>query len=865
MQLELYNLQLAAGGSAISYLDTGDSASRSIIGNHTANLSWSGQTLGTQISSFNVSGTGSATNVGGTGIDITVTQNGSVYDITATNNFIAPATLATPIVDSDFQIGETQAIYLGKANDSWTITGTYLTNTGTSTDLGLYIPYDTWSVGNGINGVSEDDSPAVTVQLKQTAGGYVPDGYDKRILLNKRDPYNAATSANDTIEEVYAGLITDPIFQGQDPSNPSSVQPSTAYYYVEKIQGAVDVPVSIRLKAVKPVDSDVDTSATVLSALTTYDGTDYSWTKFGGAVNTKTLTINDGSSTVGSTPPTIRAEYTEFDFLPNQGGQLASTSTYLDIIVSGSNLTIPDVGTFISQELQDTGVFTTTSSQTTLNDFVITATRTEAHNTTWFTASHLIRLYVQNDPSSVIPSQTFNGATVNNVKGYFTEITFGVSPSIGAGTATITLAESEFLPAYNITIPLTAPYPYSTNVYTPVPPLTSNEIAALIRATPISGWTLSGTGSDIIFTTNEKYSVNRIDDGNGTGTVNPILWDMTPDDYNGDYEYAADPLQAATAVETTAGIPVRYTQPTVIRIQYSDLTFQDYVFGGANNGTRAISNPYVATTYSGGSSSTTYSAADIADELETEIKRIGGRTLSVERTGNNLRISPIQYSTTGLYILSATLIQQGTTLTPPIAVGIPNPIVDATLVSSFSSFGRFDPDRPWPTDQINASKRYPIFIQTSNEDNSSRIRAADIGYTFGADPANGIQGLPYASFVERKELGITPELDTEQVSRAAIQSTGGTATELDGTLYYPTLYLRMSPTDYTAENVDLVTSATLVNDYRVSQDYKIDTKITGRFINYRIDDATEDATVTLNEYAWGIPSIQFEINKAGER
>ena len=852
LQLELYNLQLAAGGSVISYLDTGDSASRSIIGNHVSNLSWSGQTLGTQISNFNVSGTGSATNVGGTGIDITVTQNGSVYDITATNNFIAPATLATPIVDSDFQIGETQAIYLGKANDSWTITGTYLTNTGTSTDIDLNTEYDTsnsaiYSTGNGIYGVSEEDSPPITVRFRQTSGGYVPDGFDKRIVLNKRDPYSSSTSANDTVEEVYDELITDPIFQGQDPSNPASVQPSAAYYYVEKIQGTVDVPVSIRLKAVKPTNSNVDTSATVLSTLVRYNEIDYSSTTFGGVVNTSTLTINDGNSTANITPPTVRAEY---------------DNTYLDIVIAGTNVSMDDVGNFIAQELQDTGVFTTTSSLLSsgnagaYKNIFIEATRTQAFNTSG-QPSELIKLSIQNDPDDLLLDTLTPTRLFDADNGYFTETTSGVNPSIGAGTATLTLNESAFLPAYNVVVPLTGIFGNAV--------LDSTEIAALIRATPISGWTLSGTGSDVIFTTTEKYSVNRVDDGNGTGTVNPILWSMTPDDYNGDYEYASDPLQAATAVETTAGIPVRYTQPTVIRIQYSDLTFQDYVFGGTNNGTRNISDPYISNIYSGGDSSTTYSATDIADELETEIKRIGGRTLAVERTGNNLRVLPIQYSTTGLYILSATLVQQGTTATTPLTVEIPDPIVDATLVSSFSSFGRFDPDRPWPTDQINASKRYPIFIQTSNDDNSSRIRAADIGYSFGADPANGIQGLPYASFVERTELGITPELDTEQIARAAIQSTGGTATELNGTLYYPTLYLRMSPTDYTAEPVDLVTSATLVNDYRVSQDYKIDTKVTGRFINYRIDDATEDATVTLNEYAWGIPSIQFEINKAGER
>ena len=852
LQQDLYNVTLSAGGSTIGYIPTGGSATRSVDGDFTSTLGWSGQILGTQMSSFTISGTGDATNVSGTGIDVDVTQNGSVYDINVTNNYIAPSTIATPsaIADTDFQIGEVKNL-LGQASDSWTITGTYLTNTGTVASKGINTDYNATSLddGNGIYGVSEADSPPITVRLQMSSGGYVPDGFDKRIVLSR----NLAGGPGGANAEIKAGLITDVIFQGQDPRDPTSVQPSGAYFYVED-NAATGL---LNLIAINPANDDVDTASISLNTLTTYNGTDYAVDKFGGYVNTSSLTTTQGLDTA-QVAPTLRMSY---------------DNTYTDVILYGTNIHNKDIADMMAQALDATGTFSATSQNvdttytftgdppysitltTVMRSGKVIATREQAS-----TNSNVITVTIQNDPSGILRDSTVGTPDPN--LGYFpqtmtfSQTTAGQNPSIGQGTATLTLGASAFLPAYNVVVPLTGAYNTT---------LSSSDIASLIRGTTISGWTLSGTGSDVIFTTDEKYSVNRTDNGLGTGAVQSLLWDMTADDDNGNFEVPSDPLQDATAVETTPGIPVRYSQPTVIRVNYSDSSFQDYVFGGASNGPLALSNPYVQDIYSGGTSNTTYSNVDIADELESEIKSIGGRTLDVERTGNDLRISPLQFSTTGLYVTSITQTYLGTTAPSVLAVTIPNPVTDATLTASYSSFGIFDPDRPWASDQVKGGTAYPIFIQTDNVDESNRVRAADVGFNFGSDPANNIIGEPYISYVERRELGITPELDTEEIARAAIQSTGGTATELDGPLYYPTLRLRMSPTNYTAEMANLQGGASVVNDYSVASTYKVDTRITGRFANYRIDDANQDPTVASNEYAWGIPSIQFEINKAGER
>ena len=77
--------------------------------------------------------------------------------------------------------------------------------------------------------------------------------------------------------------------------------------------------------------------------------------------------------------------------------------------------------------------------------------------------------------------------------------------------------------------------------------------------------------------------------------------------------------------------------------------------------------------------------------------------------------------------------------------------------------------------------------------------------------------------------------------------------------------MRATPTNYTGAVADLLGGASLTNDYLVTQDYKVDTRVTGRFLNYRIDDAGPDPLLATNSYAWKISTLQFEINKGGPR
>ena len=836
LQQDLYNLTLnAVPDQTVNYLATGSSTTVSILGAY-SDLSWTAEVLGTQYSSFSLSGgsSGYFPNAGGTGIDVTYSyhpQQQPPGSLTFTNNGNAPATISSINVggntfnfsDADFQIGETHGPW-GSSLSGWTINGTYLTNTGGDTALGT--DEYTSTQGNGVYGISANDSPSITIRFAQTASSYVPNGFTIDVTL----PANE-TSSEDISLNLVAALKQITEFSGLDPRIPNQTQPTGAYYYVEANADSLLRVGSNAVNIFSISNEDIDASLLVVSAITKTASTEYLSTQFGGQMQITQIVNIDGSTATGTRAPTIRMLY---------------DNTYLDFVLFGQNWTQELLAEKVAQVLDNTPTFRGQYSNT--SPYTVTATREIGEANT-----NLITIGVISDPDNVMPA---------TLAGQFTETVAGVDPSAGQGTMTLTLPASEFLPAQNVTVRVAGNYNNQTSTGVE---LNSSQIGDLIRSTNISGWVIGGYGADVTFTTADNWSVNRLDDGAGTGTVQNFLWEMTADDDGGLFAVPSDPLQDTTAVETTSGIPVRYSQPTVFRILYSDNTFQDYVFGGGYNGALAISTPYNANLYSGGQSTTTYTNVEMVDKLESGIKAIGGRTLNVERTGNSLRISPIQYSTTGLYIQSATLTYGGTLAPQSLTVPIQTEVL-STLGSTISSFGRFDPDRPWANDQVKSGSIYPIFIQTSNANTSdSKIVAADIGYKFNADPTNNIAGDEYISFVERRELGISPHLDTEQIVTTALQATGGTATELNGPLYYPTLHMRVSPTNYTGDKANLLATASLTNDYTITQDYKIDTKITGRFLNYRIDDADQDPTVAATSYAWSLSSLQMEINKGGSR
>ena len=193
----------------------------------------------------------------------------------------------------------------------------------------------------------------------------------------------------------------------------------------------------------------------------------------------------------------------------------------------------------------------------------------------------------------------------------------------------------------------------------------------------------------------------------------------------------------------------------------------------------------------------------------------------------------------------------------------------------------FDPLRPWPTTQVNLNREYPIFVTTqvaSAAENfrlTQHFRGADIGFLF--------LDQPYESFVERIELAMTPEFDTEQLQSLAIWGDGGSLVTFGEEIDQATLAIKMYGTNAPGETLGVFRNGmqnTVGNNFIIGEDYKVDMRIHGRFINLLITDymivdnervpnpANMGTDATLNTprgISWNLSGMQAEIIKGGRR
>ena len=212
----------------------------------------------------------------------------------------------------------------------------------------------------------------------------------------------------------------------------------------------------------------------------------------------------------------------------------------------------------------------------------------------------------------------------------------------------------------------------------------------------------------------------------------------------------------------------------------------------------------------------------------------------------------------------------------------------------------FDIERPWPKDEINPNLEYPIFAQTRaiDGDQINKITAADIGWSIPAfDPIIrqedvdvqrrylNITGndarLPYESYVERRQLAIAPEFTTEQLQSVAMWIDGRTQSHYVGPFQRNRVQLRVQTTDNPGELSDLSTEMVnggVLNNFFVSEDYKVDTRIHGRFMNFRITDlipgiegdtpnneADPEQTNYNQQTEWRLAGLQADIKAGGTR
>ena len=246
----------------------------------------------------------------------------------------------------------------------------------------------------------------------------------------------------------------------------------------------------------------------------------------------------------------------------------------------------------------------------------------------------------------------------------------------------------------------------------------------------------------------------------------------------------------------------------------------------------------------------------------------------------SIDIGPSQFSTAAQYVLTyspfvqtvaasvapttnaLTAAAAGTT----VAASAPTQSTSGTSIST-----TFDVVRPWSTSQINPNKSFPLFAQSGYTTGTlfNRIRAADLTYTF--------EGTAYVSYIERQQMSVTPNFDTETLNSISLWADGGTRTTVGGALNRATLQMRARGTNSPGEEAHLTVAEDntqsnakanklTVNGFTVSDSYKTDVRITGRFLNYRIDDANADTSSSYsgtNASAWNVSGFQIGINKGG--
>ena len=212
----------------------------------------------------------------------------------------------------------------------------------------------------------------------------------------------------------------------------------------------------------------------------------------------------------------------------------------------------------------------------------------------------------------------------------------------------------------------------------------------------------------------------------------------------------------------------------------------------------------------------------------------------------------------------------------------------------------FDVLRPWPTDEINPNQEFPLLsarqrldvlddmnIATGSQ-TVNKVIGADLGwsrpmYSLSA-PMTMMDGTfvpgndspqTYESYIERVQLPLTPEFNTEQVQSVALWADGGTVVTFRQPEQYNQLDIRVSVSDHPGDRIDLSdrTMVDTANIFPISEEYKSDLRVHGRFSNIRITDDIPSAmfTTTINgktftqESEWRLSGIQIEFAVGGRR
>ena len=206
----------------------------------------------------------------------------------------------------------------------------------------------------------------------------------------------------------------------------------------------------------------------------------------------------------------------------------------------------------------------------------------------------------------------------------------------------------------------------------------------------------------------------------------------------------------------------------------------------------------------------------------------------------------------------------------------------------------FDTQRPWPMDEINPNQEYPILSArqvldvidatgvASTTQTVNKVLGADIGWSrpmYSLDSGLNNSPIQYESYFERVQLPLTPEFKTEMVHSVAVWGDGNTAVVFRQPPHYNKIELRAVPTNFPGDAVDLTVRPTrtdsITNTFEISEEYKLDSRVHGRFTNFRITDDVLGFTAidttsfpgkTFNPLSeWRVSGLQIEFAESGRR
>lgn len=847
-------------------------------------------------------------------VDLTVTgtTGPSVVNTINTLTFPAAATFTYDREGSTYLDGGASAIINGDASIG-NVSFPAITILGTSQADGATINMTTFvaAVKDYIN--SDDALADFTAAATNNALTLTSDVPGPRVFSTSTFAISGGATTNLTIASNVAGVGVYGITAALSPAISMRITAPA----VAGVHAAIDETVltAINLSNQTAIQADIITK---LQAITVFNGSNsaiYSVGTSGGAIRFTAINGgNYGALTIAFSTAYGGTSYTETTFGGNLTANVSVVTTGVDNSQPQPLMTV----SFPDGTTTDSVILTGTQTRATVVAAVSTIINSNADwSTTTGTGlvtatAAAIGLQSSNFDVTITSIGTLPAGFASST---FTEAQTRAGVAAASTTDTITLTPP-LGSAVTVNFDNTSTYPaYDPDTGGSTAPVTATEIATALQA----AWNASGS-STAYFSVARAGAVLTFTSVSRADIVGEFSYSVAPG--NTRTGTLVSPLitnSVAGNISVVAGIPPIFSKMTRVTITINTASGSSVIFDrhyGEGPG-RLLDPDFTAgindETYgdSGAANDAAYlnlyydPAKDLARTNTSEQGKPNGtvantqlallKVLNVISTQDALEITPDsitapteiainprQFGSTAKYVTAfspdteVVASRVAPTVTQILAVAVGNTV--ATTGPTFSTTNTaisttFNIVRSWSDTQVNPNEIFPIFAQSGyvNGVLFNRLRAADLGYDFG--------GTAYISYAEREQMSITPNFDTETLGSLALWADGGTIITVGGVPQRATLQVRARATNSPGELPYLTTAEDdtqtdarrnklTVNDFVVGSSYKTDLRITGRFLNYRIDDAAASTAAGYtgsNTRAWNISGLQLRVAKGGSK